>query len=620
MRDLIEVTRTWIANNDLDPSLLTVSDDGKQAQYKYDSSADGETYAAFLDLDIDKQWVEMFFYAPSPIPGKRRRAVAELVALINPIIHLGSLDILMLDGRVRFRCGVDMEGGELSDKMLDNMDAMACQYLDRYYPPIMATGFAGHSPERVFAEVTGEAPSDKPDPGWLATGDAPPEWDRFPGTRCLQNWATELATVITAGGDADAWELLGHGAVIEHDELERAQTLFHRIALDAGVQFAVVPEDAVLELPLGVVDPFRTMAPILVFLEPGAWMLKVKSEDANSESAKTIARFRERLIERLRAFDTGHPVVFATAAYDIGDLDESLRAVGVFDRRFAVASFPKDFVGADFMDQIGLDLCGESLTDAPGKVGKLVSGHDSNRKRGLAALAMKRLARREKRKVEFIDLVNFSTRGTIESDEAPLDAESVRKQVAYHEAGHALVAILDSGGRNIPEYATIVASKGFKGVVVESYAYFSTLDSQRTYRNLLHDTRIALAGRAGEQILVGSENVSYGASADLEGATRNAMDAFACYGFAPGMDDPLNAGSNLAVVYGEPSPSECEHVESLVRRFMADEYRNVLDLLTSHRPLLDAIAKRLMWDPVVDQSELAALCAEHQVVLENLTG
>ncbi len=615
--DLMVVVREWMASHDFNPDSLKISEDGKEAQCSYESSAAGETYQAFLDVDTEKQWVEMFQYIPNNVPERKRRLVAELLALINPQINLGSLDLLMPDGRVRFRCGVDIEGGALGAKMLDNMDHMASEYLDRYNQAIMAVAFAGDTPERAFADLTGDAQVDTVNPDWVAEADQPPAWGRFTGVECLRRWTADLKEAVAEGGDADAWQLLGHGAIVKHEDLERARDLFRRIAADAGMRIAIVPREAVLDLPLGVADPFRSMAPMLVYLEPGDWMEAIKDEDAASDSARSVVGFRKRLIERMENFDPGHPVVFATSAYELHDVDDSLRAVGAFDRRFAVARLPLEILGAQFIERIGGERCGKSLTDVPGMVGKLVSGRESNRARGLLALAMRRLAHEEKRQVEFIDLVNFQTCGTVESDHDVPDAEPIRRQTAYHEAGHALIAILDSGGRNIPEYSTIVAHNDFKGVVVESYSYLYSQDSQTTYRDFLQKIRIGLAGRAGEHILVGPENVSTGAGGDLEHATEYCWQAFARWGFAPGMEEDAKAGSNLALVYGHPTPSESAHVESLTRQFLADEYRNVLAMLNTHRLLLDAIAERLIRDPVVDQAELLALCAEHKVKLAN---
>ena len=76
------------------------------------------------------------------------------------------------------------------------------------------------------------------------------------------------------------------------------------------------------------------------------------------------------------------------------------------------------------------------------------------------------------------------------------------------------------------------------------------------------------------------------------------------YGFAPDMASSRASGSNLAVVVGQPSPSEFAHIEELVRKFLAVQYAEVLKILTKNKNLLDAVAERMLWDPVVDQSEL----------------
>jgi cell division protease FtsH len=443
----------------------------------------------------------------------------------------------------------------------------------------------------------------KVNPEWVVTDADLPGWESHPGTLCLQGWAKELKRAIAERANQDAWALVGHGVIIKHDDPQRARLLLRRVAADAGMKFSNVPAGSVLDLPLDRVDPFQSTAPMLVYLEPGAWMLEKEGGDDK-------AAFRNHLVRRLQAFDSDHPVVFVTTAQTVAEVAEELRCVGAMDRRFSVAALPTDFMGAKFIDLIGREWCAGSLTNEPSKVGKLVSEHKSDQARGLAALAMRRLANREQRAVEFIDLVNFSVRGTLESDAEPLESEAIRMQVAYHEAGHAVVAILDSSGQNIPEYSTIIAGSSFNGVMVESYAY--ALDHHLTYKAFRHSIRISLAGRAAEHIFVGAENVSSGAAEDLEEASRYASKTFATFGFAPDMDTAENAASNLAVVFDEPTPSEFQRVELLVRSFLTKEYGVVMNKLTAHRRLLDAIAKRLISSPVVDQRELELLYAEHR--------
>lgn len=58
--------------------------------------------------------------------------------------------------------------------------------------------------------------------------------------------------------------------------------------------------------------------------------------------------------------------------------------------------------------------------------------------------------------------------GLGDSDEAANDNEVLLRDTAIHEAGHAAMAVIDSNGKNIPEYSTIVAYRDSKGLVVDS--------------------------------------------------------------------------------------------------------------------------------------------------------
>lgn len=84
------------------------------------------------------------------------------------------------------------------------------------------------------------------------------------------------------------------------------------------------------------------------------------------------------------------------------------------------------------------------------------------------------------------------------------------------------------------------------------------------------------------------------------------------------MEDDAVAGSNLALVVGEASSCEETHIVEMTRIFLAHEYQHVLHVLKSHRPVLDAIASQLMWDPIVDQTELADLFRQYSDI-PNLT-
>ena len=77
------------------------------------------------------------------------------------------------------------------------------------------------------------------------------------------------------------------------------------------------------------------------------------------------------------------------------------------------------------------------------------------------------------------------------------------------------------------------------------------------------------------------------------------------------MNDVEASASNLAVILGDPSPSEMLHIEALQRNFLAGEYKAAVKILNENRALLDAIADRLMRDSVLDQGEIAEIYAAH---------
>jgi cell division protease FtsH len=264
------------------------------------------------------------------------------------------------------------------------------------------------------------------------------------------------------------------------------------------------------------------------------------------------------------------------------------------------------------LDAIGPERCSVALLASAGKVGHLV-GHwlGDRRVRDLGVLCLQRLARAEERTLELQDIFDLALRGAAENGDRPAASPGPgRRSVAVHEAGRAVVAILDSEGANFPDYCTVIPSRNFEGMVVGSLAYQHAAEQELTYARFRHAIRLALAGRAAEELVFGPERVSSGCSADLEFCAHESKRVFSRLGFAPDPVTPGASGGNLAVAVGDLTPSQQVHFESLTRTFLSVQYQEVLALLGRHRPLLDAVADRLGWDPVVDQSELRQLCLE----------
>jgi hypothetical protein len=605
---LTDVVRTWAQENITEPE-VTVKDEGNRATLKYTASGDKEEfiYTAFFEVNESSDLLGFFLYAPVKAPVGRRAAVADALARINRGYRMGHIDLDMEDGELRYRTAIDVEDGTLSPTMLQNIHNTGIDVLDRALPILMAIAYANAAPATAIEQASSEK-TELPEP---VTAEASP-WERIAGAQFLKDWAGELKAARESKG-ADDWRLTGPAVVLVSEDLSHCRSALPRVAAEAGFRYVLIEDEDVPEMPS--LAAFSRLAPVLLHLEPGRWCLGPQ-EDESADLTREVDGFQRRLAKWIGVFDPAKPVLVVTSQKALGEMSNLLDGPGRFDRYLTLPPQSMEARGESFLDDLGRERCGESVLKASGKLGKLISGCPSSPTwRTLARLYLQRLHRRSGRPIEFLDLMHLATRGFAELGPQDLTGDSTeRRQVAVHEAGHAAVAILDSGGLNIPDYCSIVPSADFRGVVAESVAYHYARKDRFTYLDLRHQVRISLAGRAAEEVVFGPELVSGGASGDLETCYRHASKAFYTLGFAPNMGAPGMSASNLAILVGTPSPSEFAHNEHLVRQFLATEYAQTLNLLQTNRPLLDAITDRLMWDPIVDQEELKALLAENNTL------
>jgi len=604
MGALTDVTKAWAEENLEEPD-LTIHKEGDCATLKYSASSKNEefSYTACIEVSESTSVVQYFLYASVTAPAARRAAMAEAVARINYGLLLGHIDLEMEDGGLRYYTAIDVEGGTLSTAMINNLHGAGESALEKALPILMAVAYGNASASEAIEQAQkGEVEIPEP-----IMAEAPP-WERIAGADFLKSWVAELKAACVAK-DAKEWRLTGQALVMVTEDPVYCQSVLLRVAADAGFRFVTITADDVMTMPSPVA--LRRLAPVLIYLEPGRWCLS-RQEDESEELSNEVRGFQSKLVNWLGAFDPNRPVLLATSQTVLGRMSELIDGSGRFDRYLALPSQNMEARGETFLDDLGRDCCGQSLIDAPGKLGKLISDCPNTLEwRELVLLYLHRLHRRSGRPIEFLDMMHLATHGFAELAEVDTtDNTEERRQIAVHEAGHAAVAILDSGGLNIPDYCSIVPGADFKGVVAESVAYNYSLGDRLTYRGLRHKIRISLAGRVAEEIVFGPELVSNGASGDLENCYQTASNAFYNYGFAPGMGEPGASASNLAIVVGNSSPSESAHNEELVRRFLATEYAETMELLQANRSLLNTITDRLMWDPIVDQEELKTLCSE----------
>ena len=421
--------------------------------------------------------------------------------------------------------------------------------------------------------------------------------DQFKHIEHLIKWGNNLKSSFTHNDQRD-WDLLGRAVFLIHQDPLEAKNIFCLLAQIAQFNFIYLKKYEVIDY---LTENFeaKTIGPCILYLEPGEWMKK-------KDNQATIDIFHDRLCELISNFDVQHPVVFVTSGKTINDLASNFRKKGLFDRRFEIAELTLKEKGEEFIKEVGVELCNESINLFHGKVGKLVDVEfDNKRKQGLAVIFLKRLAFKQKRKLNFADLIYIATRGTGEIEDNEFRAAEQNWAIAVHEAGHALITIIDSDGADIPEFSSILPNKHYEGVVVSSYEYRYEKYGKLTYKDYRQRIRINLAGRAAEEILLGNQNVSVrAASSDLENASLMCQEMFGFSGISPEMEDENKSGSNLLIVLNDPTPSEHYRIEKLSLIFLEKQYAIVKDILDKNLDTLDAIAKQLMDKFVLSQEEI----------------
>lgn len=424
--------------------------------------------------------------------------------------------------------------------------------------------------------------------------------------KALKSWAGELRAMheFACPSSAD-WELIGRAVMIVNENESHVRNIVHQVAKQSGYVVRTIDADDVFKIFaegfLGVSEP------TIMLMKQGVWSV----EDKTHKNSEEIRAFQENFASLLAEIPSEKPLIFVTYGDEYVSLAEGLRSAGSFDRRFYIDDVSLTDRAEMLFTHLTKDLCGATLLNAPEKIGQLLECEvDSERRIGLVSLALRRLAHREKRKVEYMDLLHFALHGTAECViEGAVEAQ--KYNIAVHEAGHALVSMLDSAGNDVPDYAGIVQGQGTLGQVSGSYGYLAELSAHGSYKHKRHIVRMLLGGRAAEQIVLGIEEMSVtSAKADLRHATGIAKDLVGRCGIAPTLEDEETAGSNLLVRSMDISTAEKTRIENGARLFLSRQYDVVLGMLRGNREKLDLIAQKLLEKNVLTQDDLQAVMTE----------
>ncbi|KAH7681964.1 Peptidase FtsH protein [Dioscorea alata] len=166
-------------------------------------------------------------------------------------------------------------------------------------------------------------------------------------------------------------------------------------------------------------------------------------------------------------------------------------------------------------------------------------------------------------------------------------SDESRRLTAYHEGGHALVAIHTDGA--LPVHKATIVPRGMSlGMVAQLPDKDETSISRR---QMLARLDVCMGGRVAEELIFGENEVTSGASSDIQQATNLARAMVTKYG----MSKEVGIVSHNYDDNGKSMSTETRlQIEKEVREFLEKAYNNARTILTTHNKELHALANALL--------------------------
>jgi cell division protease FtsH len=335
----------------------------------------------------------------------------------------------------------------------------------------------------------------------------------------------------------------------------------------------------------------RKNAPAIVFIDELDAVGAARSGGGlNREQDQTL----NQLLVELDGFGNRDQVVVMGASNRLQDLDPALLRPGRFDRQVLVG--PPDLAGREAI--LKVHTAGKPLAEDVdlSVLSRQTAGLTGADLANIANEAAIFAGRRERMVIQQEDFENAMERVVAGLQQRRVVTEKEKRILAYHEAGHALMAYL-MGDMMPVQKVTIIARGDALG-----YAYYLPAEERylRTKEEMVDTMVVALAGRAAEQVVFG--RVTTGAANDLEKVTEIARAMIFEYGMSDVVSSRTMRADNYAL------SEETKRLRDSEQALLTDgAYETAIRLLDKHRGALDRVAQALLEKETLVRSEIEEL-------------
>ena len=378
------------------------------------------------------------------------------------------------------------------------------------------------------------------------------------------------------------------------------------VAGEADVPFFSISGSDFVEMFVGVgasrvrdmFEQGRKNAPCLIFIDEIDAVGRQRGAGlggGNDEREQTL----NSLLVEMDGFDTQEGVIIIAATNRPDVLDSALLRPGRFDRQIFI-DLP-DMVGREQILRVHarkISLADDvDLAELARSTSGLSGADLANLLNEGALLA----ARRNKKKVERIDLEDAREKVLFGRERRRLMDDKEKRMTAVHEAGHALVGVVLDDDSNELHKVTILP----RGRALGMAMYVPKKEILSLYKKgVLNRIAMALGGRIAEELVF--EDISNGASSDIQQVTKLARHMVCDWGMSE--LGPIAFGENHDTVFlgREISRSEnfsestAQKIDAAVRLIVDEQYARAKQIMVEHRAALDQIADALMLHETIE--------------------
>jgi cell division protease FtsH len=381
------------------------------------------------------------------------------------------------------------------------------------------------------------------------------------------------------------------------------------IAGEAKVPFFTISGSDFVEMFVGVgaarvrdmFEQAKKSAPCIIFIDEIDAVGRHRgggTGGGNDEREQTL----NQLLVELDGFEANSGVIVIAATNRADVLDKALLRPGRFDRQVMVGL--PDIRGREqilmvHMRKVPIDADVKADIIARGTPG--FSGADLANLVNEAALIA---ANRNKRTVDMQDFEDAKDKIFMGPERRSMVMrEEERRNTAYHESGHAVVAKLLP--KADPVHKVTIMPRGWALGLTWQLPEFDRISNYRD--KMLEEISILFGGRIAEEVFM--HQMSTGASNDFERATKLARDMVTRYGMSDSMGTMVYVDNDQDSFFGRMSArtvSEAtqQKVDAEVRRILDEQYAIARKLLEDNRDKVEAMAAALLEWETIDAEQI----------------